>query len=796
MTAPAPQASLLLVDDHPPDLVTLEAVLEPLGHRLVHASSGAEALELASREEFAVVLIDARMPGLDGFATAERLRQTERGRATPLIFLSAHDKDKPGILRAYDLGAVDYVTKPFEHALLRAKVQAFVDLYFARRRAREQAERAEARERALLDRFLERAPACLAIFEGPEHRFVFANACFRAMAGGRKLLGVRARQALPELGGSGFFERLDRVYGSGEPDAGADAPTRWVGPGAAGGADVSFTHHPYGGADGRTVGIMTFGFDVTDLVRARRQAEGLADELAKSEGRFRSFVESIPLLAWSARADGSFDYCNSRWYAYTGATPEATQGWGWASVLHPARAGELLAAWRRAVDEGADFEAETLVRGADGADRWFLVRAVPVRDEAGRVVRWFGTGTNIDDRKRVEAEREALLAREHEARGLAEEAGRAKDEFLATISHELRTPLNAILGWARLLRGGAGSPAQLERAFEVIERNALAQAKLVDDLLDVSRLASGRVRLKRERVTLAAAARDALDTLAPAAEAKRLSLEVRVEDEGEVMGDADRLQQIAWNLVSNAVKFSPAGAAVRVVVRREGGDVELSVEDGGPGIPPALLPHVFDPFRQADGSITRLHGGLGLGLSIARQFAELHGGTIAAASGGEGAGAAFTVRLPAAPRGEAPKEAAAAEGAAGASLQGVRALVVDDEPDACDLTRLILERAGAEVVTALDAGAALRALLAWAPDVLVSDVGMPGTDGYAFVRRVRRLSDRVASRTPAVALTAFVRAEDRVRALEAGFDAYVPKPVDPAELTLVVASAARPRQQR
>jgi PAS domain S-box-containing protein len=792
MTAPSPSASLLLVDDHPADLLTLDAVLAPLGHRLVSAGSGEEALALAAREEFAVILLDVRMPGLDGFATVERIRESEHGRSTPVIFLSAHEKDRDGILRAYDLGAVDYLTKPFEHAMLRSKVRVFADLYLARRRAREQAERAEGRERALLDRFLERAPACLAIFEGPEHRFVYANACFRAMAGGPALgdlLGRSAREALPGLGGGGFFERLDRAYASGEAGAGVDAPIRWAREAGGPGADISFTVHPYRGPGGRVAGIMTFGFDVSDLVLARTRAEALASELARGEARFRTFVESIPLLAWSASPDGVIDYYNSRWYAYTGLAPGTVQGGP--SMMHPEHADEVMAAWRRSMASGADFERETLIRRADGVYRWHLVRAVPVRDEGGRVLRWFGTSTDIDDHKRVEAEREALYAREREARALAEEASRAKDEFLATVSHELRTPLNAVLGWARLLRGGGGH-AQIERALEVIERNALAQAKLVDDLLDVSRLASGRVRLKRERVALAAAVRDALDTLAPAAQAKRLAIEVEVDDEGEVVGDADRLQQVAWNLVSNAVKFSPAGASVRVVVRRDGGDVVLTVADGGPGIPPSFLPHVFDPFRQADGSITRLHGGLGVGLSIARQFAELHGGSIAAESGGERAGAAFTVRLPAAPPSEPRREAASLPGEGGASLRGLRVLVVDDEPDACDLARAILGAAGAEVVTALDADAALRALIAWAPDVLVSDVGMPGTDGYAFLRRVRRLSDRVASRTPAVALTAFVRAEDRLRALEAGFNAYVPKPVDPDELTLAVAGAARP----
>ncbi|HEU4533638.1 MAG TPA: response regulator [Polyangiaceae bacterium] len=382
----------------------------------------------------------------------------------------------------------------------------------------------------------------------------------------------------------------------------------------------------------------------------------------------------------------------------------------------------------------------------------------------------------------------------------AEEANRAKDEFLAVISHELRTPLNAVLGWTRLLRAGGLSAARAAQALEIVERNAGAQAQLIEDLLDVSRITAGKLRLRLRPVDLGEVVEAALDVVRPAAEAKGVRLQAALDGPpGRLIGDPDRLQQIAWNLLSNAVKFTPAGGRVWARVRADGPSVELEVGDTGRGIAPDFLSHAFERFRQADGGPARSHGGLGLGLSIVKSLVELHGGTVEARSEGEGRGAVFVARLPAAPppdgppagppgRPAAPPGAAAAPGFPGPPrLEGARVLVVDDEPDGRDFVATALAQCGAEVAAAADAAEALARVAAARFDAIVSDIGLPGEDGYALLRRVRALPDEAGGRTPAVALTAFARGEDRARALAAGFDVHLAKPVEPAELVLALA---------
>ncbi|MFO0606473.1 MAG: ATP-binding protein [Polyangiales bacterium] len=379
----------------------------------------------------------------------------------------------------------------------------------------------------------------------------------------------------------------------------------------------------------------------------------------------------------------------------------------------------------------------------------------------------------------------------------AEEASRLKDEFLATVSHELRTPLNAILGWAGMLRGHALPEEKRAHALAVIERNARAQAQLVEDLLDVSRIISGKLRLDLRLVSPANAVELAVESARPAAEARGVSLALRCEpDAGPVRADAERLQQIAWNLVNNAVKFTPRGGSVRVDLRRADPDVELVVDDTGQGVRPDFVPYLFERFRQADGSTTRAQGGLGLGLAIVRSLVEQHGGAVAASSDGENRGATFTVRLPlASPRDDRP----AGDDVTSASVPpfecppevaGLRVLVVDDEPDARELVASLLARCRAEVTTAASAEEALASFRRAPPDVLVSDIGMPGEDGYALIRRVRALPSEEGGDVPAVAVTAYSSMADRSRALLAGFSMHVAKPVEPAELLVVLARAA------
>jgi signal transduction histidine kinase/ActR/RegA family two-component response regulator len=413
--------------------------------------------------------------------------------------------------------------------------------------------------------------------------------------------------------------------------------------------------------------------------------------------------------------------------------------------------------------------------------------------------------TAAEELGRVEAQREELLRKERQARETAETADRAKEEFMAVLSHELRTPLNAVFGWARMLQSGQlRDPATVARGLDVIVRNADVQVQLIDDLLDVSRIVSGKMRLDVRPVDLAAVVQEALDAVRPAADAKTIRIEaVRDPHAGPVTGDPARLQQVVWNLLMNAVKFTPREGRVQLHLKRANSHVEIVVSDTGRGISPELLPHVFERFRQADSSSTRHHGGLGLGLALVKSLVELHGGTVVAHSGGEEQGATFVVRLPvsiaeASGSGYAPRLHPSARSAEPppslVRLDGVSVLVVDDDPDAVAIAEEILAGAGADVRSCHAAGEALDLLRQWRPDVLISDIEMPGEDGYSLIGKVRGLSAEEGGQTPAVALTAYGRTQDRTRSLAAGYSMHVPKPVDPGELTTIIASVAGKRR--
>jgi signal transduction histidine kinase/ActR/RegA family two-component response regulator len=400
--------------------------------------------------------------------------------------------------------------------------------------------------------------------------------------------------------------------------------------------------------------------------------------------------------------------------------------------------------------------------------------------------------------RRSEAELRVLFESEQEARRKAEEANRIKDEFLSTVSHELRTPLNAILSWVWLLSNGKLGGDESRRGLATIERNARAQGQIIDDLLDVSRIITGKLLLQVEPLNLIQIIEAALDSVRPAADAKEIRIESRLDPLAALAaGDPNRLQQVVWNLLSNAVKFTPRGGTVEVSLLRGEAHAAIRVRDTGAGISPHFLQHVFDRFRQEDSSTTRTHGGLGLGLAIVRHLVELHGGTVEAESDGEGRGASFTVFLPVAPElrldagAAAPERAAAAVSGAGENdLRGLRILVVDDEADTREVLPALLESFGAEVRAVASTPEALAALPRFQPDVLVSDIAMPGEDGYALIRRVRAL-DGKAGDLPAIALTAQAGERDRRRALEAGFQVHLAKPVEPRDLVAAVTSLAR-----
>ena len=443
----------------------------------------------------------------------------------------------------------------------------------------------------------------------------------------------------------------------------------------------------------------------------------------------------------------------------------------------------------------------TLLISKDGTERPIDDSGAPIRNRDGRVVGAVLVFRDVSERRRVEAEREAsarererLLVAERSARTEAERANRLKDDFVAMVSHELRTPLNAILGWTELMLQKPDDAALAARGLEVVARNTRLQTQLISDLLDVSRIVSGKLRLDMQAVDLVSVIDAAIETVEHSAHAKAVSIERQLDTTlGPVAGDAARLQQVVWNLLSNAIKFAAKGGRVRVILRRAGSDAQIVVEDNGTGIRPDFLPYVFDRFRQADASRTRRFGGLGLGLSIVKSLVEFHGGTVSAESDGEGRGATFTIALPiAAPPGvdAAVATAAPATSAIGVSLAAIRVLLVEDEADAAEYVKRLLEGYGATVVVATSARDALDAIVTMQPDILISDIGLPEMDGYRLLERVRSIDTSAVANVPAIALTAFARSEDRTRALLAGYQAHLTKPIQSNELVATVASLA------
>jgi len=499
----------------------------------------------------------------------------------------------------------------------------------------------------------------------------------------------------------------------------------------------------------------------------------------------RHLANGLPQIVWVARPDGSHEYYNRRWYEFTGR--QSSDNRSWSDLFHPDDMARTDQAWAEALSSGNSYEIEfRLKRASDGAYRWFLGRALPYRNENGDIVNWFGTCTDIHS---IKTAQDALRAARDELR----QESQQKDEFLGMVSHELRTPLNAVFGWTRLMQENVLSDEERAEAADSIMRNAQAQGRLIEDVLDITRIVNHKLSLDRKILNLDGIVSEAAEAVEPSAEAKAVRLQTAIDARDPlVYADPLRLQQVLLNLLTNAVKFTPPGGQILVRLSRNEDRVLIEVSDTGKGINPDLLPHIFERFRQGDTSSTRQHGGLGLGLTIAQQLVMMHGGEITAHSEGEGRGSRFTVSLPIVAFGirdqttqHSPDESVFPAEA----LRGLHVMVIDDDAGVRDVVALTLTKCGASVTVVASVEDALNLLPDLAPDVVVSDLAMPDSDGYEFIRRFRELTltRRGSASVPVIALTAYGSTQDRDRALSAGFDRLLAKPFDPAELVHTIA---------
>ncbi len=1077
----ANRVNILLVDDQPANLLALEAILEPLHQNLVRASSGDEALRRLLETDFAVILLDVQMRGLNGFETAQLIRSRERSRHTPIIFLTAYESPDFTAAQAYTLGAVDYLVKPLVPDILRAKVAVFVELAqkterlrqmeraaFERRLADEALRQSETRFRTMADTapvllwesgpdggrtFVnkpwleftgrtpeqelgdgwaegvhpEDAPHCREIYQAAfrdrrsfqreyrlrradgQYRQVFETGVprFQPDGGFAGYIGSaiditerkQAEEALRESEArhrqladnlpAGFIYQIiqepdGRVYFS-YVSAGVEAllgvtPAEVVaGPTTlydlvheddlphlrASETEAFHRHQPFecrfrsrtraGGlrwlhcrsAPRRLPGGGTvwdgIAVDITERVR-------IEEALRASEAQFRLLADTIPQLAWMAHPDGHIFWYNRRWYEYTGTTPAQMEGWGWQLVHDPEELPNVLERWKASIATGEPFDMVFPLKGADGHFRPFLTRINPLRDEAGRVLYWFGTNTDISEQKRAEdalraseqslqqqtqrlrllweaasillttTEPDAMLrglfakiaphfgldtyfnfmvnetgdalrlasctgVSEETARSITrlefgqaicgtvalrrqpivathiqesddpkvqlvksfgirayacnplmaegtlfgtlsfashtrdefdadeleflrtlnyyvcvayerlrlvkqlQDANRHKDEFLAMLAHELRNPLAPIRNSLHILHLAGLDRQTLEQVRTMMERQVRHLSRLVDDLLDVARITRGKIQIRRELVDLAGLVRTTAEDRRPTLKQAGMNLTVDVPKTPVwVAGDATRLVQVLGNLLDNAIKFKDHGdrVAVRLSVDDRRRQAVLVVRDNGAGIEPALLPRLFDPFAQADRTLDRSRGGLGLGLSLVKGLVQLHGGEVRAASAGTGQGAEFTVRLP------LKEEVEALTGSPGAAAhragQPLRILIVEDNRDAADSLRMLLQLSGHEVTAAYTGPEGVEKARSWRPDVVLCDIGLPGLDGYGVATELRR--DPSTAKVNLIALTGYGREEDRQRARQAGFNHHLTKPVDPNDLqSLLVRSA-------
>jgi len=718
------QINILMVDDSATNLLALQSILGAPDRNLVNASSGTEALRYLLDHEVAVILMDVYMPGLDGLQTAELIRGRDRSRNIPIIFLTADSTGGRHLSRGYSLGAVDYIVKPIEADILRSKVAVFVELFKKTQEVERQAALLKEKNLELENANLARLGMLIDLGHEltAEHDpgRVLENFCRSA----RQI--VEAQEA-----GVGLFNCDDEAL-------------------------IYFFRSGMNEDTASKNGIPKVARRALKFIIKEGRTLRLNDphELLRSNGRTSELVHSFlgaPILS-------------------------ASKVCGWVYLLNK-------------INDGDFSEADERLAATLATQVAIAYENAKLYTDAQRHAEELQL--EIAERKQAEEERAQLLISERAARAEAEQVNRTKDEFLATLSHELRTPLTAILGWSHLVRTGKLEDEQLNRAVETIERNARSQSQLIDDLLDVSRIITGKLQIEPRPVELRGVIEAAIDAVRPSFEAKDIEFETVLDSKTcSVSGDANRLQQIFWNLFSNAVKFTPAQGKVRVELKRGKPRIKVSVTDSGIGINPEFVPYIFDRFRQADGSTTRAHGGLGLGLSIVKHLVELHEGSVEVESEGQDQGATFIVSFPiASTRSSEISQKPAAENQSNGIrpefsniLNGLRILVVDDEADSRDVVNAILTRCGGEVRCCESTEKALEVFREWKPDLVVSDIGMPIEDGYSLIKKLRKLRTKGAKQVPAVALTAYATKEDKARALEAGFQMHLPKPIEPGAL--------------
>ncbi|MDF5710110.1 MAG: ATP-binding protein [Nostoc sp. S4] len=780
--SPSSIPRILLADDNA-DMRDYVKRLLSQHYEVEAVPDGLAALDSVRRCLPDLVLTDVMMPLLDGFGLLQALRAEPQTRKVPIILLSARAGEEARV-GGLEAGADDYLIKPFSARELLVRVEAAIKMARLRQQTmeREQELRIEAEvAKAHLETVLAGIQDQFFVLDC-EWRYTFVNQRVTEVLGLSKeeLLGRSIWEVFPDIVASEFDIQVHRALAEQTVVRFEYFYPRW---------NRWFENRIYPFAQGVSIFVTDIS-DVYEELRLRKQAQ---EALRESEERFRLIADSTPMLIWISGVDSLCNYFNNSWFEFTGRTKEQEIGNGWTEGVHLEDFQYCLDTYVNAFNAHQKFQMEYRLRRFDGEYRWIFDVGVPRFTAEGEFLGYIGSCIDISERKAAEAERDRLLQLEQTARTEAERANRIKDEFLAVLSHELRSPLNPILGWASLLLTREFDQTALKKAIATIERNAKLQAQLIEDLLDVSRILQGKLSLNMFPVNLVLVIDAALETVRLAAEAKNIQIQQILDASGEqILGDSSRLQQVIWNLLSNAVKFTPEGGKIEIQLQRIDNHAEIVVSDTGKGIGSEFLPYVFEYFRQADSTTTRKFGGLGLGLAIVRHLIELHGGTIWAESLGEGQGASFTVRLPIIKKDLAVKQdiniADLDASPAIEILTGIQILVVDDDVDTREFHTFVLEQAGAKVTPVASALEALQALAQSKPDILVSDIGMPQTDGYMLMRQVKALQAEQGTEILAVALTAYAGEINQQLALESGFQKHISKPVEPEELIMAIAT--------